>query len=826
MAEDYPFAEIEARWRAEWARDSIFRNDLKASGRPKYYVLNMFPYPSGDLHVGHGRNYILGDVIARHLVMTGHQVLAPMGWDAFGLPAENAAIERRIHPKEWTFSNIHKMRRQFEAWGIGLDWEREVASCHPGYYRWTQWLFLKLYEKGLAYRGKAPVNWCPSCATVLANEQVLADGACERCGTQVELKELEQWFFRITAYADRLLEDLQLLEGWPEKVRVMQENWIGRSRGVEIDFPVQGTPHSLRVFTTRPDTLFGATFAVLSPGHPMLAGLVKGLPGEAAIHAFAAEARRAQGESRFQEITDKQGMDTGLKVVNPANGEAIPLYVGNYVLMGYGTGAIMAVPAHDQRDYEFAVKYGIPIRTVIQPPPDAPRDCAWEGEGPMVNSGPYDGLPWQEGFEKIADRLEAEGKGRRTTQYRLRDWLISRQRYWGAPIPMLYCPKCGIVPVPEKDLPVVLPEDVEFLSRGESPLARHPKFPHATCPKCSGPARRETDTMDTFVDSSWYFLRFLTPRAEDKAFDTALANRWLPVDQYIGGVEHAILHLLYARFVTKVLHDLGLVGFREPFGHLFTQGMITRHGVKMSKSKKNTVAPDALIAKFGADTCRLYTLFIGPPERDAEWSDDGVMGAYRFLGRVWRWMRDALPGMAAADADLDPASLSPADRELHGTIHRAVQRMGENISRFHLNTCVSTLMEALNAAQAWNALPAGERPAAAALSRHFAERFTLLLAPLAPHVAEELWRKLGHRGSVFLSGWPKADPRALQRQVFELVVQVNGKVRARIETPSGAPEEEVKQAALAHPGVQPWVTGKALRKVVYVKDKLVSIVAS
>ena len=833
MAEEYPFAEIEARWKAEWSRDSIFRNDLKPTGKPKFYVLNMFPYPSGDLHVGHGRNYILGDVIARHLVMTGHQVLAPMGWDAFGLPAENAAIERKIHPREWTLSNIAKMRQQFEAWGIGLDWDRELASCHPGYYQWTQWLFLKLYERGLAYRGRAPVNWCPSCATVLANEQVLADGTCERCGTEVELKELEQWFFKITAYAEQLLEDLRLLDGWPEKVRVMQENWIGRSRGVEIDFEIQGLPERLTVFTTRPDTLFGATFAVLSPAHPLLAKLAAGSPREAEILAFAQEARRSQGENRFQEVVDKVGVDLGRQVINPVNGEAIPLYVGNYVLMGYGTGAIMAVPAHDQRDYEFATRYGIPIRTVIMPPdgsleltPEgAPKGNAWEGPGRMVNSGAFDGQDWEQAWEGIADQLEARGQGRRRIQYRLRDWLISRQRYWGAPIPMLYCQACGIQPVPERELPVLLPEDVEFLARGESPLARHPSFPHARCPKCGGPARRETDTMDTFVDSSWYFLRFLTPRAEDRAFDTELANRWLPVDQYIGGVEHAILHLLYARFVTKVLFDMGRVSFREPFAHLFTQGMITRFGVKMSKSKKNVVAPDELIGKFGADTCRLYTLFIGPPERDAEWSDEGVMGAYRFLGRVWRWYREALPGMSPADSPLDPAGLSAADRELHAAVHRAAHRVGEDIGRFHLNTCVSALMEAMNAAYAWSALPAAERPQAAAVSRHFAERFAQLLAPMAPHMAEELWRRLGHRGSVFLSGWPQADPRALAREVFELVVQVNGKVRARVEAATSASEAEVRELALGHPQVQPWVKGKAVRKVVYVKGKLVSIVA-
>ncbi len=831
MAEEYPFTGIESRWRDRWAADGLFKARLDAAPDQKYYILNMFPYPSGDLHVGHGRNYILGDVVARHLMMTGRKLLAPMGWDAFGLPAENAAIERGIHPKTWTLDNIKKMRRQFDAWGIGLDWDREIASCDPGYYRWTQWLFVKLFEQGLAYRGFAPVNWCPSCGTVLANEQVLGDGTCERCGTVVELRELDQWFFRITRYADDLLDDLKLLDGWPEKVRTMQENWIGRSRGVEIDFQIQGTAYHLTVFTTRPDTLFGATFAVISAGHPLVATLAKESPNGPAMLEFVKKARVAQGENRFQVVAEKEGVDTGYTVVNPVNGEAMPLWIGNYVLMGYGTGAIMAVPAHDQRDYEFARKYGLVIRQVIEAGGGMPADAAWEADGRMMNSARFDGLDWREGWEKVADLLESTGKGRRKIQYRLRDWLVSRQRYWGPPIPIIYCEtKCdgkdGIYAVPESDLPVLLPEDVPFTGKGASPLASSPAFLDVKCPKCGGPGRRETDTLDTFVDSSWYYLRFLTPKASDKAFDTELVNRWLPVDQYIGGVEHAILHLLYARFITKVLNDMKLVDFREPFRQLFNQGMITRGGNKMSKSKKNVVAPDALIARYGADTCRLYTMFIGPPERDAEWSDRGVEGSYRFLCRVWRWFRDVLPAMAARDEAIDPAALSAADRELHTALHRAIERVGEDIARFHPNTCVSSLMEFMNSAYAWWALPPSERPASSALGRHVAERFTQLLAPMAPHVAEELWEKLGHSQSVFHSAWPAADPRALVRATFELVVQINGKVRARMPARTGASEEDIRALALADDRCRPWLEGKTVKKAVYIQGKLLNIVAS
>ena len=654
----YPFHELEKAARKLWKDEGLFeiRDPMKAE-RP-FYCLNMFPYPSGDLHVGHGRNYILGDVVTRLKRMQGYAVLTPMGWDAFGLPAENAAIANQIHPATWTKKNIARMKEQLVHWGLAYDWDREIASCDPSYYKWTQWLFLKLYERGLAYRAKGAVNWCPSCNTVLANEQVLPDGTCERCGTPVETRELEQWYFKITEYADPLLRDLEQLTHWPEKVRTMQTNWIGRSEGAQIRFPIEGSSDVIEVFTTRPDTLLGATYVVLAAEHPLVTRLKSEGKLPRAATDLVERLKKARVSNRFLVETEKEGTETGIHAVHPLTGAKLPVWIANYVLMGYGTGAIMAVPAHDQRDFEFAQKYGLPIVEVIRPDPKqgAAYDgtAAYEGEGKLVNSGKFDGLWSAEGKRAITEALAAKVAGEPRVNYRLRDWLISRQRYWGAPIPILYCDKCGVVPVPESDLPVLLPDQVEFKPTGESPLRTNEKFLRAKCPKCGGTARRETDTMDTFVDSSWYFLRFLSPTDSKRAFDTPAVNRWLPVNQYIGGVEHAILHLLYSRFIVKVLRDMKLISFSEPFERLFTQGMITKNGVKMSKSKKNTVAPDDLIDRYGTDTVRLYTLFIGPPEKDAEWNDRGVEGAYRFLQRYWKLTMDIVDASPSGALPLSP----------------------------------------------------------------------------------------------------------------------------------------------------------------------------
>ncbi|MEP7027515.1 MAG: leucine--tRNA ligase, partial [Candidatus Eisenbacteria bacterium] len=774
----YPFDEIEPRSRKRWADLELFRQDLEDNSK-KFYVLNMFPYPSGDLHAGHGRNYIMGDVVARLHMMRGHQVLAPMGFDAFGLPAENAAIQNQTPPAEWTERNIARMRAQFDDWGVGFDWDRALASCRPDYYRWTQWLFLKLYEKGLAYRGSAPVNWCPNDKTVLANEQVL-DGACERCGTPVILRELEQWFFKITEYAQQLLDDLALLEGWPEKVRTMQHNWIGRSEGAEVHWQVEDPPHAgpheLVTFTTRIDTIYGATFVVLPPAHPALATLVTDPALREQIDTLARAQAKHQAEHSFAEPV-KEGLFTGRYLLHPLTGARVPLWVANYVVMGYGTGVVQCVPAHDTRDYEFAVKYGLAIPQVIAAP--AMRETwdpsrgdklndgeGWEqvagakiyvGDGVLVESDKYTGMPSVEARAQITAELESKIAGRFRVQFRLRDWLVSRQRYWGAPIPVVYCNKDGVVPVPEDQLPVLLPTDIEFRPAGDSPLTTSPTFLETTCPRCGGPARRETDTLDTFVDSSWYFLRFLSAHDSTQAFDSEAADRWLPVDQYIGGVEHAILHLLYARFITKVLFDLGLVHFREPFRHLFTQGMITKGGIKMSKSKGNTIAPDYLIKRYGADTCRVYTLFIGPPEKDAEWSDAGVEGAFRFLNRYYRIVEPRL--------SLLPASLAPmpalGDRALalHRATHHALSRATIDFAEFKFNTGIASMMELINAIsldaqdEPDSFVPGSDRAWAMGEALRL---LTIMLAPVAPHVCEEIWQRSGLSsgagGTVFRMG--------------------------------------------------------------------------
>jgi leucyl-tRNA synthetase len=824
MSTPYEHKALEAKWQDRWEKQRVAEVDVRLT-RDKYYMLMMFPYPSGDrLHVGHGRNYILGDALFRYLRMNGKRALNPMGWDAFGLPAENAAIQRGVHPRDWTVDNIRVMKEQFRRWGILYDWSKEIASCNSGYYRWNQWLFLRLLEKGLAYKKKAPVNWCPGCRTVLANEQVV-EGACERCGSPVAQRDLEQWFFRITDFADRLLEGLDGLEGWPEKVKVMQRNWIGRSEGAEIDFEVPGLGEKVTVFTTRPDTVHGATFMVLAPEHPLVARLIADHPEREAIEAWIEQVRKTPRIVREGETTAKEGRDTGRRAVNPATGEEVPIWIANYVLPEYGTGSIMAVPAHDARDLEFARQEGLPVRLVYHPedgPEGGETDPADLTEpilhrGVVRNAPPFDGLPSEpETIRKFIDWLEQKEVGRGRVTYRLRDWLISRQRYWGTPIPVVYCDACGVVPVPDDQLPVELPYDVEFTGREGNPLSRCPAFVQASCPKCGGEARRETDTMDTFVDSSWYYLRYLSPRDETRMLDPELTRKWMPVDQYIGGVEHAILHLLYARFVCKVLHDFGLVEVEEPFANLFNQGMITRYSEKsgrvekMSKSRGNTVSPDELIEDMGADTERVYTLFIGPPEKEAEWSDEAVSGAYRFLSRVWR--------LAERLSEAPPTA--PSDEALERERHAAIQRVTSSIERFHFNTAVAALMELSNALTR----AVEDQTASRRVCEEAFDTLLKLLHPLAPHITEELWERRGNLESLLETTWPEHDEAKLRRQRVELVVQVDGKLRDRVEVETDADEQQARDAALDSPKVQEHVAGREIVKAIHVPNRLINLV--
>ena len=826
MEARYNFKEIEPKWQRRWEANELYKA-REDDPRPKFYCLEMFPYPSGNLHMGHVRNYTIGDVVARFKRMRGFNVLHPMGWDAFGLPAENAAIKHGIHPAEWTWKNIANMRRQLKSMGISYDWDREIATCHPSYYKWTQWLFLQMYKHGLAYRKKAAVNWCPSCATVLANEQVVG-GACERCGTPVTRRDLEQWFFRITKYADRLLEDLKKLPGWPEKVKVMQENWIGKSFGAEVVFRLEGSEEEIPVFTTRPDTLFGVTYMVLAPEHPLVEKLTRGTPYEEEVHRFVEAARHLSTLDRTATEKEKEGMFIGAYAVNPVNGERVPIWIANYVLMEYGTGAVMGVPAHDQRDFEFARKYGLPIRVVIQPPDreldPSVMDQAYVEPGIMVNSGPFTGMPSEEGKEKVIDYLEEKGVGRRKVNYKLRDWLISRQRYWGAPIPIIYCDRCGIVPVPEEDLPVILPEGVEFKPTGESPLKECPEFVHTTCPSCGSPARRETDTMDTFVCSSWYFLRYTSPHSQDVPFEREKVDYWMNVDQYIGGVEHAILHLMYARFFTKALYDFGLVGVEEPFQNLLTQGMVLKDGGKMSKSKGNVVSPEEIIDRYGADTARLFILFAAPPERDLEWSDQGVEGCYRFLNRVWRLVYHYSNKVRGIEENKEIKLLGKADKELYRLLHATIKKVTEDIEeRFNFNTAISAIMELVNGLYDYQEQvdPAEQN---LPLLKEALSKLIVLLAPFTPHIAEELWQGIGKESSVHLESWPEYDPHALVAEEVTVVVQINGKVRDRIRVPAGLKEEELREAVLSREKVAAWLKGQQLIKIIVVPDKLVNLV--
>ncbi len=823
MPNFYPFEDIEKKWQKAWEEQKIFET-TKDPNRNKFYVLEMFPYPSGDPHMGHVKNYVIGDVIARYFIRKGYNVLHPMGFDAFGLPAENAAIQHGIHPAVWTYEKIDRMREVLKQLGITYDWRREVITCDPGYYKFTQWFFLQFYKNGLAYKKEGPVNWCPSCATVLANEQVI-DGACERCGTPVEKKLLNQWYFRITGYAEALLEDMKLLGNWPEKVLVMQRNWIGKSEGASIDFFQPDLKKKISVFTTRPDTIFGVTFFVLAPEHPLVEQLVKGTPKEEEVRKFKERISKKSEIERTSDTSDKEGLALGKDVIHPITGQKIPIWIADYVLLEYGSGAVMGVPAHDERDFAFAKKYGLPIIPVIQPPEGNWNGECYPGDGVLINSGAFSGLSSEEGKKRIIAFLKEKGLGDAAVSYRLRDWLISRQRYWGAPIPIIYCEKCGEVPVPEKDLPVLLPENVDFHPTGPSPLALCESFVNTTCPKCGGPACRETDTMDTFVCSSWYYLRYCSPWEKDKPFDPEDVKYWMPVDQYIGGVEHAILHLLYSRFFTKVLNDLGLIPFREPFTNLFAQGMVTKDGAKMSKSKGNTVSPREIIQKYGTDTVRLFILFAGPPELDMEWSDQGVEGAFRFLNRVWNIAKEIIDLQSDQQTSCNENWMKNLERKVHQTIYKVDRDTKE---RFHFNTAISAIMELVNElSESLRSLKEkGVHPKEKNLMMWALKQMTSVLNPFAPHLTEEIWSLLGEKGFLSLAPWPEYDAQKMLTETVIIVVQVNGKVRSKIEINRDASKEAVLERALEDDKIQNQLNQKKIQKVIYVPNKLINLVVN
>ncbi len=846
MIPRYDPSVIEPKWQQRW-RDTGAHAVSEDSARPKYYVLEMFPYPSGDIHMGHVRNYTIGDVVARHLKMRGYSVLHPMGWDAFGLPAENAAIKSATHPAEWTHANIERQRLSFERMGFSYDWDRAVVTCDADYYHWGQWIFLKFWERGLVDRRRSPVNWCPSCKTVLANEQVLGEGDCWRCHSLVEKRELEQWYFKITEYAQELLDDLAELPGWPERVKTMQANWIGRSEGAEVEFEICGpdgepTGETMTVFTTRPDTLFGCTFFLLAPEHPCVREWVAGTPYEAEVMRVVADAGRATAVERTSGEHEWSGAPTGRFVVNPVNGEKVPVWVSDYVLMEYGTGAVMAVPSGDQRDFEFARRYGLAIPPVVLADDDpllellagqtervvreVPWERAYDGPGVMVQSGSFTGTPTGkggQGVHAVTEWLEREGRGRATVNFRLRDWLISRQRYWGNPIPAIHCSSCGLVPVPEAELPVLLPSGVD-ITKGQT-LADAPSFFQTDCPSCGGPARRETDTMDTFTCSSWYYLRYCDARNDTAIWDADRAGYWMPVDQYIGGIEHAILHLLYSRFFTKVFRDMGLVAFSEPFTNLLTQGMVKKDGETMSKSKGNVVAPEDMISEHGADALRAYILFMAPPDKDLEWSYEGVEGMSRFLGRVWRLVHTVAADPTVGEAGDGGAADDVASATLRRERHRVVGKVTGDIARFNLNTALAAMMELVNAAYDHRKSRA-EGGVGGAVQREVAQVLVRMLAPFVPHMAEELWSGvLGFEGSVHEQPWPEWDDAAARAESVELAVQVNGKVRDRLVVASDAGDDEIREAALGLEKVASLLAGSTVRKVVVVKGKLVSIVA-
>ena len=826
MEEKYLPRDIEAKWQAFWQEGKVFETTVNRT-LPEYYVLEMFPYPSGNLHMGHVRNYSIGDVLARFKSMQGFNVLHPMGWDAFGMPAENAAIKNAIHPAVWTADNIANMRRQQKELGFSYDWDREVATCLPDYYRWTQWLFLLFFKRGLAYKKKATVNWCNECNTVLANEQVI-DGCCWRCESMVVKKELEQWFLKITDYADRLLADLKELPGWPDRVKTMQENWIGRSEGAEFSFTVPELDAKIPVYTTRHDTAFGVSYVVLAPEHPLVERLIAGREQEKAVRAFVERMRNLSEISRTANDVEKEGLFTGAYAVNPFNGEKVPIWVANYVLADYGTGAVMGVPAHDERDWQFADKYNLPKRLVIQQPEGGlsieTMSGAYHDPGTIVNSGEFSGMDNEEGKVAMAKWLEDRGIGKRRVNYRLRDWLISRQRYWGAPIPIIYCPKCGAVPVPEQDLPVELPQNVSFDSGAVSPLANVQEFIDCKCPVCGEQARRETDTMDTFICSSWYYMRYTDPKNAAMPFDADKVNYWMPVDQYIGGIEHAILHLLYSRFFTKVLQDAGLLNVNEPFKNLLTQGMVIKDGAKMSKSKGNVVSPEEIVGKYGADTARLFILFAAPPERDLEWSDQGVEGAYRFLNRLWRIVahyESVLADPKSREA-YDPETLSQEEKDLRRILHVTIKKVTDDISnRFNFNTAISAIMELVNALYAFREQSAVPQPA---LIYEVVSGLLRLLSPFVPHITEELWAAVIGEGSVHKQKWPVFNEEATKVSEVEVVVQVNGKVRDKVVVAVDIDARDLEEKALKLERIMQLVEGKKIVKVICIPGKLVNIV--
>lgn len=836
MEEKYPFNEIETKWQKHWDDNKTFRCDATKTDKPKFYCLTMFPYPSGQMHVGHGRNYIMGDVITRYKMMTGYNVLSPMGWDAFGLPAENAAKKFNVHPKDWTLKNIQQMKDQIRLWGIGYDWDREIATCMPDYYKWTQWVFLQAYKLGVAYQKESPVNWCPLC-TNLANEEVSADGHCSRCGEVVEKRNLNQWFFKITAYADRLLKDLDLLDEWPAKVRQMQANWIGKSEGAKVIFKVTETGDDCAVYTTRPDTIYGVTFMAIAPDHPLLKKLLPGSACEADVKAFCEKLSKVPASERLADATAKEGVFTGFHVTNPFNGDdQIQLWITNYVVMDYGTGAVMAVPMHDERDFDFAIKYDLPKKIVIQNM-EGSLDAttmteAYVAPGKLVNSKQFDGMINTEAIKVIAVYAQEQGFAEQTTNFRIRDWNVARQRYWGAPIPIIHCPTCGAVPVPEDQLPVQLPDDVDYTGDQGNPLARHEGFVNCSCPKCGGDSKRETDTLAQWLCSCWYFLRYIDPHNDKQAFDPELVKRWMPVDQYIGGVEHAVLHLLYSRFVVKILNDAGACDCIEPFKALFTQGMICKRSekdgklYKMSKSIGNVVSPDELVKNYGADTVRLYTLFIGPPELDAEWQDSGIQGPFRFLGRIWRKAWDAQSFIPTEDTPVNMDALTPVERDLYRKLHQTLLSVTDSIEHgFRFNTAIAQFMELMNAIDKAKISANSSADAKAAL-REVLTTLTRMLTPITPHIAEELWLQFGSTTkSVMDAGWPTVNEKALKADSVDIILQINGKMRGKLSMTAGVSREEMEAAARQDPAIIRHTEGQTIVKIIAVPGKLINIVA-
>lgn len=820
MIDKYNFSEIEKKWQTKWAEGDVFKvtEDLD---KEKYYVLEMFPYPSGKLHMGHVRNYSIGDVLARFKKMKGFNVLHPMGWDSFGLPAENAAIKHGVEPSKWTWENIGEMREQLKELGLSYDWDREVATCHPDYYKWMQWIFIQFYKKGLAYKKENPVNWCPSCQTVLANEQVV-DGKCERCKTLVGKKDLSQWYFKITDYAERLLDNLEELPGWPNKVKLMQKNWIGKSIGAEVTFEIDGFDKGLDVFTTRPDTLYGVTYMVMAPEHPYLKELVAGSEYEEPVNAYVDKVQHMSDIERTSTTNEKTGQFTGRYAINPLTGKKVPIFISDYVLMDYGTGAIMAVPAHDQRDFDFAKKFDLEIIPVVDS--DDPEvdvydlKAAFAAEGTMINSEMFNGMNNKEAIEKIIDYLEEKKIGKKSINYKLRDWLISRQRYWGTPIPMIHCDDCGWVPEKEENLPVLLPADVQFTGKGESPLATSKTFVNTTCPVCGKPARRELDTMDTFLDSSWYFLRYCDPKNTEAPFSKEKVDYWMNVDQYIGGVEHAILHLMYARFFQMALYDLGLVSTEEPFKNLLTQGMVIKDGAKMSKSLGNVVSPAEIIDKYGADTARLFILFAAPPERELDWSDKGVEGSFRFINRVYRMVYDFSQNYSEVPESYEISG--DADKNMAYWLNYAIKKVSDDIGeRFNFNTAISTIMELVNEMYRYKEGTVNPGLFGAAI-----KDLIIMLAPFVPHVTEEMWEHLGYEGSVHDQNWPEYDEKALVKDTVEIVVQVNGKIKEKLDIAGGLSREEMEKTAMENEKVKGLIEGKNVVKVIAVPGKLINIV--